>query len=154
MTEIIRFTCPLPPKELRPNRRGNHWAGRYKAADAYSEAVYRAWGEDAMYRRDGRESVAALDGPGSTPWPSARVTYTWRYCGATPDLDNIAGALKVTQDTLCLAPRWHAGMKDERNRYYLGIIENDAAIEAVTFRREKVAHRSEEVVEIVIERME
>lgn len=137
VTETISFLVPLPPSALRPNRRAPHWATRRKAADEYSEDVWC----------DAHVSGAVCDRWSlKMPWLRARVTYTWRYAGVAPDIDNIAGALKALQDCLCVAP-----VKASKDRWYLGLVENDQGIEA-TFKREKVARKADEGVYVEIER--
>lgn len=144
----IAFSCPLPPVSLRPNRRAAHWATRAKVADEYSEQVCVA----AMMSRPHLSNAQAVIVGIDKPWPQATVTYTWRYCGVAPDIDNIAGALKCLQDTLCMAPPPNKRTKAKRDRWYLGLIENDSGIEA-TFKREKVKTKAEECVVIEIERL-
>lgn len=75
MRDAIEFRVPLPPVTLRANSSASRWQ-RTVDANTYSELVYGAWLEwcqlDGFYTHDG-------------PWPRARVTYTWRYCGTAPD---------------------------------------------------------------------
>ena len=132
-TETVEFEVPLPPASLRSNARA-HWRKRKADADAYSEGV--AWSMMSV-RRDG------------CPWAAARVTYTWRYCGNKPDVSNVAGSTKHLQDIICMAPKNGAG----KDRYYLGIVENDREIEPV-YKLERVAHRDQQGVTIRIERRE
>lgn len=144
MAERLAFLVPHPPSALRPNRRAAHWATRYKAADEYSEAVFVAW----MERGDGPATWFKWAARTNGPYKAARVVYTWRHAGVAPDIDNIAGAIKVLQDCLCVAPA-----KASEDRYYLGLIENDQGIEA-TFRRQKVSRRADEGVFVEIERVQ
>lgn len=131
---VITFRVSLPPPELRGNSRAHHIV-RNRAADAYSEAIYEAYADSS-------------DWQGTPLWlmlPAASVVYVWHYAGARPDIDNIARGVKVLQDTICGAPA-----NGGRNRWYLGLIDDDGAIEPVTFRRQKVAHRADEAIEITI----
>ena len=155
--QTVEFAVPHPPNALRPNRRAAHWATRSKAADEYSEEVYAYAMGMAMGFNFGGVMTSAVYGckPDGLklrggPWQRATVTYTWRYAGVAPDIDNIAGALKVLQDCLCMAP---ANGKPGRNRYFLGLIENDSGIEA-TFKREKVAHKDQQCVLVQITKRE
>lgn len=115
MTDTIAFQCPLPPQALRLNHRAQHWAARSKAADEYSAQV-----TEAFITHTGGAGVIAR-------WKAASVTYTWRYAGPRPDIDNIAASVKVIQDTLCSAPPPNRRSKDKRVRWYLAVIEDDGA---------------------------
>lgn len=141
MPDVITFTVPLPPRALRGNSKAG-WAERKKAADAYSDAV-----SDAFMQAERTRALLRLD---ESPWPTARVTYTWRYAGVAPDIDNVARGVKVLQDTICCAPA-NARTGDYSNRYFLGIVRDDGGIEA-TFRRQKVSRRAEEGVLVEIRR--
>ncbi len=144
---VIEFACPLPPKNLRVNRsRGQHWSMKHKAAGAYSFDVYFGFVDQASEL--GVSLTAAY-----RPWARAKVTYTWCYAGRPPDIDNIAGNIKVLQDTLCLAPTKINPSHRLSDRWYLGLITDDQGIEA-SFKREKVAHRHEEHILVTITRIE
>ena len=149
--ERISFLVPHPPKALRPNRRAAHWATRAKAADEYSEVVVDQAYFVSIWPKPELDT-AIVTHRKTLPWERARVTYTWRYAGVAPDIDNIAGALKCLQDTLCVAPPPNKRSKDKRNRWYLGLIENDSGIEA-TFKREKVKHKADEGVLVEVARL-
>lgn len=144
---VIEFEVPLPPKELRLNHRAQHWAARAKAADAYSEVVAITFGN---------YEAPLTTGPlcSRLPWDRASVTYTWRYAGVRPDIDNIAASIKVLQDSLGCAPAPNSRSKDKRERWYLGLVAEDGALEPVTFQREKVARRAAECVVVRIERID
>lgn len=128
----VAFVVPLPPRALRVNRaRGAHWATRQRAAGPYSHAVYLA------YLR------AYPGGPPPAPrWETARGEFIWCHAGVAPDVDNVAGSLKVLIDAICCAPR-HAG----QDRWYLGLLADDRGL-VPTFGREKVAHRADEGIRV------
>lgn len=138
MTERIVFSVPLPPKSLRANARA-HWAVKKEDADAYADVVAAYW-------------RGARAGQLPPPWERARVTYTWKHAGVTPDHSNLGGNTKHLQDILCVAPKLSPQQAAKYRRWHLGIIENDSGIEAV-FKSEKVAHKADECVEIEIVRL-
>lgn len=123
---VIEFTVPLPPVTLRANGRA-HWRTKTRDADTYSVAVLLAW-----------ESCEGIISPQrGVAWKKATVTYRWRYAGVAPDLGNLGGNTKYLQDILCMAPKSKAG----KNRWYLGLVEDDKGITPV-YELEKVAHKS------------
>ena len=133
MSGEIRFTVPLPPPSLRANSRA-HWATKKRDADDYSEGI--AWSMMSV-RREG------------CPWKRAAVHYDWHYCGNQPDPGNIPGNVKYLQDIICCAPATMAG----RDRYYLGIVENDKHI-TPTYAMTQEKRRAAQRVEVVITRIE
>lgn len=141
---MITFRVPLPPPSLRGNSRA-HWSRKKKDADEYSERVWCAFNEQTGANcydvwRNGRNTK---------PWKKARVHYEWRYAGVEPDHGNLGGHTKYLQDMLCMAPRGAAG----RDRWYLGLVEDDRGITA-TYEAVKVKRRAEEAVVVTIECME
>ena len=144
MADVIRFTVPLPPPALRGNSRA-HWAKRKKAADEYSEDVWAAF--NAVPTR-------VDDCPHCTgPWETAHVTYVWKYAGVAPDHSNLGQHTKYLQDIICCAPKLSPAQAQKYKRWHLGIVENDAGIEA-EYHMEKVAHRKDEAVEVTIRRVD
>lgn len=136
---VVSFAVPLPPRSLRANGR-SHWAIRKRDADAYSLDVYRALLATGVQRLGQR-------------WRRARVTYVWCHAGVAPDHGNLGGNTKYLQDILCTAPKLPPDQAKKYRRWHLGIIANDAGIEAV-YRLRKVPSRKEERCEITIERLE
>src|SRR6185312_716480 len=119
---VIEFAAPLPPAALRVNRsRGRHWSTKHKAAAAYSEEIGNYWLDiESIFR-----NKYLLE---DVPFERAKVTYTWCYASVPPDIDNIAGSLKVLQDTLCLAPTKINPSHRLSDRWYLGLITDDQGI--------------------------
>jgi len=153
----IELTCPLPPPALRKNSRAD-WRQRAEQARDYSWEVnqcYQAWlseTNDAAMRRRIRaypgETVTGIVGGPEVfwlPWPAARVSYEWRYCGARPDQANIPANVAVLQDILCVAPTNLALSK----RCYLGLVENDREIQA-EWSMTNVKHKVDECVVITL----
>ena len=143
MSESIEFTVPLPPVSLRANSRA-HWSKKKRDADAYSEAVWRA----AFYQDCSPVRLAIRADRQEVPWAAAHVVYTWHYCGVAPDHGNLGANTKYLQDILCMAPKSKAG----KDRYYLGIVENDSGL-TCEYHMEKVAKRTLENVHIKITRV-
>lgn len=137
--EVIEFTVPLPPVILRANGRG-HYMAKGRAADEYSHMVGVMTYDSPIWRKPAF---------GTFPWPAAHVTYTWCYSGVRPDHGNLGGNTKYLQDILCMAPKSKAG----KNRWYLGLIEDDKGIEA-TYLLERVSHKADEAVVIRVERIQ
>ena len=156
MTETIRFVVPLPPVMIRSNSR-SHWARRVKAKQEYSEAVLAALANQTAMQVLGRPAtllgVAMVMGivpegmERKGPWAKARVTFTWKACHL-PDQSNVLGNCKALLDILCMAPK----TAQTNNTTYLGLIEDDKGVIA-TGAVEKVSHRHEECVVVVIERV-
>lgn len=144
MPDVIRFSVPLPPPELRANSRA-HWAKRKHAADEYSANVFYAF----------VSSLAAGLEPNTAPvpWARARVRYTWHAAGVLPDQGNIGASTKALQDILCTAPRLAPRVAMAYQRYHLGLVENDAGIEA-SYAVERCRHKADERVEIELERVD
>lgn len=141
--QTITFVVDLPPAALRSNSRAHRWA-KVKAKQAYSEMVWESWRETdaALWRETGTYRMS------DPAWKAARVTYEWRYCGVAPDLSNLGANTKALQDMLCMAPK----TRQTNGTTYLGLVEDDKGIEPV-YRLKRVAHRVDEGVEIVIERI-
>lgn len=130
VAQRIVFQVSLPPPSLRANSR-SHWATKKKDADTYSAEVYWHYREQVGYKVMG--------------WKQARATFTWFSCGVQPDHSNLGGNTKYLQDILCMAPTTKAG----KDRFYLGIVEDDAGITA-EYTSVRVKKKAEECVLIEI----
>lgn len=135
--DVLEMTLPLPPVVLRANGRA-HYMVKNRAADAYSLEVLGCFAPWSFF---------AQRTINPWPWLKAHVTYTWCYSGVRPDHGNLGGNTKYLQDILCMAPKSKAG----KNRWYMGVIEDDKGIEA-NYLLYKVAHKADECVVVRIEK--
>jgi hypothetical protein len=142
MSERIEFTVGLPPRGLRVNSATRVTGWRAALKHQYQMDVWCAGRESTFV--PGRGAMVDFDFQ-MKPLDRAVLRLTWKHAGVAPDQDNALASLKSLIDVL-----------HTKSNRPLGIIVDDSPeclrIEPVTL--EKVRHRVDEGVVVVIERVE
>ena len=108
MSEWVTFLAPLPPRELRTNRRTRVIGYRARLVREYQEAVWCA-GDEAQFWMDisglmsprlQRSRIQVQMTVQRQPWEWAHVRLTWRHHRVGPDPDGALSSCKALIDVL------------------------------------------------------